>query len=369
MQRSCVVWTVFAFVVSLAFAVPVRADTEGEIRAFLLSELARPQAPPSISVAVGVRGRIVLATAVGYADIGKKIPATPETQYRTYSVTKGITAIAIMQLLEQKRITLDDDIRTYVPAFPRKPWPVRLRHLLGHTSGIRHYREGAGEISSRKEYASLADAIGIFKDDPLQFEPGTAYGYTSFGFNLLQGVIESVSALAYGAYVRKEILEPAGMSHTALHTRDAVLPGLATPYVYGGFVWKKLMPIKDLSNVSSRYAAAGIVSTPSDLVRLFLALERGALMSDSTRTLMYACPFPRIRDTQACGWNRAETEDGDLVVYRTGDGIGYTGYVMHDPEAGVTGALLVNEAGFDRRLPVLARVLRPYLDAARAKEK
>jgi len=158
------------------------------------------------------------------------------------------------------------------------------------------------------------------------------------------------------------------MHRTVLHTVDKDFPDLATPYVRGGWIHKKLRPIDRLSNVSSRYASSGLVSTPSDLVRLFLALDRGVLLSDSTRALMGSVPFPEVNDGQAYGWSRAVTDHGDVFMYGSGNGMGYTGLVVHYPKERVTGALLVNKADFDRRLEVLDHVLEPFLEAARRKQ-
>lgn len=154
------------------------ATSEPRLREYLQAQRHVSKAP-SISVAVGVDGKIVVAEAVGFADVDQEIRASTATQYRTYSITKAITAVAIMKLWERGQISLDDDVRDYVPAFPHS---VPVINLLTHTSGIRHYKENAGEISSTREYASLSDAIGIFKDDPLEFEPGMGYRYSSFGF-------------------------------------------------------------------------------------------------------------------------------------------------------------------------------------------
>jgi len=354
-----------------AFEVAPADPTEAEVRDYLTSRLDESGAP-SISVAVAVDGEVVLATAVGYADVENQVLATTETRYRIYSITRGITAIAVLQLWEDGRVALDEGIRRHVPGLPASYEPVQLIHLLTHTSGVRHYEEGSGEISSEVEYASLDEAIGIFKDDPLGFAPGTGYRYTSFGFNLLAGVVEAVSGGSLETYLADEIFAPAGMSASVLHTRDRSEPALADPYHLRG--WWRFRSLKRVSrppNLSARYASGGIVSTPVDLVRMMIALDEGRLLRTDTRRRMLTVPFPDLRETQALGWNVAASADGGSVVYRTGGGIGYTGILVHHPRVRVTGAVLVNMAEFPGRVELIEWLLGPYLgtDGSEADEE
>ncbi len=336
----------------------VSFDGPAGIRDYLRAYIDAPGGPPSISIAVGVDGEIVLAEAVGLADVADRVPATPATPYRTYSISKGITAVAVMQLVEQGRLSLDDDIRTHLPAFPEKRWPVRLSHLLTHTSGIRHYKPNAGEISSTVEYPTLAESLVVFRDDPLAFEPGTDYLYTSFGFNMLTGAIESARGEGFGAVLAESIFGPAGMTHSGLDVAGARLPGTAKLY---GLWMGRHREFEEISNLSGKYGSSGVVSTPTDLVRLFLALERGELLEADTARRMFTEPDPEIASSQALGWN-VVVENSRRIVYRTGGGSGATGIVEYFPDRGVAGAVLMNMGPYKGRTQILERVLEYYLD-------
>ena len=339
--------------------------TPPEARAWLEDWLTRPHAPPSISVAIAVGNQVVLAEAVGLADIDREIPATPATTYRTYSISKGITAIAVMQLLERDRVALDDELHKFVPGYPRKPWPIRIEHLLSHTSGIRHYKKNAGEISSTVEYASLDDSLVVFKDDPLLFEPGTAKQYTTFGFNLLTGVIESASGVSYGDYLTAHLFEPAGMESSRLAVAGEDDGALARAYWRPRKSRGKNKRIKKLPNVSGRYGASGIVSTPTDLVRLFIALRAGEILREETFERMISVPFPETDPDQTYGWN-LDRKEGRFAVYRSGAGTGYTGALIHYPEQNVTAALLVNQNQYKERWELLEALAGMYLDAGQS---
>jgi CubicO group peptidase (beta-lactamase class C family) len=336
----------------------VAFDGPEQIGSYLRDYVEAPGGPPSISIAVGVDGEVVLAEAVGVADLDSGTPATPETPYRTYSISKGITAVAVQQLLERGELSLDDDIREWVPAFPEKEWPVRLSHLLTHTSGIRHYKKNAGEISSTVEYRTLSDSLVVFKDDPLEFEPGTGYRYTSFGFNLLTGAIEGATGKGFGEVLAESVFAPAGMSHSALDVAGSPVPGMAGLY---GLRMGRHREFEEPSNLSGKYGSSGVVSTPTDLVRLFLALDRGDLLSPEGVKQLITEPDPEVAPSQALGWN-VVVQDGRRIVYRTGGGSGATGVVEYFPDHGVVGAVLMNMGPYKGRTQILERVLAYYLD-------
>src|SRR5439155_19056924 len=145
------------------------------------SEMSR-QTIPGLSAAIAASGKIAWGGGFGMSDLENFVPAKASTVYRLGSISKPITAVAAMQLVERGKLDLDAAIQIYVPSFPKKPWPITVRQLLGHLSGIRHYR--GNEIESTRHYASLVEGLAIFKDDPLLFEPGTKYSYTTYGYSL-----------------------------------------------------------------------------------------------------------------------------------------------------------------------------------------
>src|SRR5262245_25268739 len=157
-----------------------------------LEALWRANGAPGISVAVSVKGRIVFSAGRGLADLDNSVPATGDTVYDIGSVSKVMTATAVMQLVEQGKVRLEDTIQKYVPSFPDKGSPITVWNLMTHTSGIRHYGPndfpGGERSENMRPYTSIEDAIGIFKNDPLLFPPGRNYSYSSYAVNLLQGV-------------------------------------------------------------------------------------------------------------------------------------------------------------------------------------
>ena len=122
--------------------------------------MAREQQIPAVSVAIALGGQIQYQKAFGKADLENDVAATPETLFRTGSIAKPITAVVVMRLVEEGRLDLDAPIQRYCSAFPQKSWTITTREVLGHISGIRHYKEG--EMDSTHHYAKLSDGFAIF---------------------------------------------------------------------------------------------------------------------------------------------------------------------------------------------------------------
>ena len=144
-----------------------------EIEKLVAQEMSR-QNMPGLSIAVAVNGELTWSAGYGLADLENLVPAKALTMYRLASVSKPITAVAVMQLSEAGKIDLDHSIRRYVPTFPAKPWTITVRQLLGHLGGIRHY-ENSEEINSTRHYPDMLSPLKIFQNDPLVAEPGDAF--------------------------------------------------------------------------------------------------------------------------------------------------------------------------------------------------
>src|SRR5690349_14259928 len=168
-----------------------------------------------VSVAVVRNGRTVLAKGYGYADLENDVPATPETVYRIGSVTKQFTAAAIMRLMEQGKLSLDDTIQKFLPNFPTQGNRVTVRHLLNHTSGIKSYTS-LGPKWARVMRIDLAtdSLVALFANEPFDFKPGDAWRYDNSGYFLLGMIIEKISGKTYGQYLRDEFFTPLGLKGT-----------------------------------------------------------------------------------------------------------------------------------------------------------
>src|SRR5437016_12489074 len=180
---------------------------------------------PGVQVAVAVNGKLVWSEGFGYADVERNRPVTRETQFRIGSVSKPLTAAAVVLLYEQGKLDLDAPIQRYVPTFPDKGYPISTRQLAGHLAGIRHYKDR--EFFLNRHFATVRDGLAIFQDDSLLFPPGTRFSYSSYGWNLVSAVVEGAAGEDFLPYISARGLRRLDLAHTAPDRADSVLPDRA----------------------------------------------------------------------------------------------------------------------------------------------
>ena len=202
------------------------------------------------------------AQGFGYTDLENKVKAKPQSSYRMASVSKTFTALAVLKLVEEGKIDLDQEVQTFVPYFPEKKWPVTVRQLLGHLGGISHYKDYDKE-GHFKNHMNTEQALSVFKDFELVAEPGTKYSYSSYGFNLLGAVIEEASNQSYGDFIQENIFKPLGMSDSIMDSPEDIIPHRVRGYrLINGEIKNS-----EFVDISSRFAAGGTRSTVIDLLK------------------------------------------------------------------------------------------------------
>ncbi len=342
-------------------APPLQA--QGVERAQLLDYMEQVRADndlPGLSVVVAVDGEIVFSEGVGHAELDNLIPATGRTVHNVGSVSKVIAVVGLMQLVERGLVDLDATIQTYLPYYPEKEWPITVRHILTHSSGTRHYRAGEfGEygLLRFRHFDDFEEATRMWRDDPLLFEPGTAWMYSSHGHNLQHGVVEAASGEGFEEYLRRHVFEPAGMLATQFDVPSRVIHNRGHGYVRnaeGRFVHA------DAEDPSYKYAGGGILSNAEDLVRLCLALNEGKLLAPETLVEMYRPQLdpsvmqhvpggePRpLGHEQALAWFIRTDPAGRRYPSHTGTVKGTRSFVGNWVEHGVVVALQTNALPFD----------------------
>mgnify|MGYP001609389067 FL=1 len=237
---------------------------------------------PGISVAVAGTDGIIWAQGFGWADVENAVPMSARTKMRIGSVAKPFTAAAMMRLYDQGKIDLDADVRSYVPAWPDKHAVITLRQLTSHTSGIRHYEDD--EFSSNRYYPTVASSLDIFKDSPLNFEPGTDYGYSTYAWTLVSAAIEGADgARSFEEILQQEVFTPLAMADSALDDQYEIIPNRQRPYsVHDGEL--KNSPQTDHSY---KWAGGGFIASTSDVARFAMAHVNGGYLRESTVEEMF----------------------------------------------------------------------------------
>lgn len=323
-----------------------------KIEAALQAEMTR-QKIPGLSVAVVADRRLVWAKGFGFSDIENQVPAKAVTVYRLGSVSKPVTAVAVMQLAERGQLDLDAPVQKYCPAFPEKPWPITSRQLLGHLAGIRHYR-GEEEFNSTRHYTRLVDALEIFKNDPPLFEPRTRFSYTTYGYNLLGCVVEGASGMSFVEYVRENIFRPAGMDHARGDDAYAIIPNRAQGYrKTNDGEWQN----SALADTSNKIPGGGFCSTVEDLAKFASALQTGRLVRAKTLEQMWTRQKTRDgRETSyGLGWGLSERE-GLREVAHSGAQQRVSTLLYMLPEKGLAVVLMANLEGVERRTELARQI-------------
>jgi CubicO group peptidase (beta-lactamase class C family) len=281
-----------------AAASPRWTNAIAQARQSALTGLAE-QNLPGLSVAVGADGELVWAEGFGWADLDDRVKVTPDTRFRIGTASKMLTSAAVGLLMEQQRLSLDDLVQAHVPSFPQKPWPVTLRQLMGHTAGIR--RDEGDEEPVHARCGATLDALPRFADSELLFEPGTEYRYSSYGWILVSGSVESASGERFDAFMRKQVFEPLGLRDTRTDAIVGTNRGQATYYFPRFAADPRYGPQEpDQEDFSCFAGASAFVSTPSDLVRFGLAMEKGTLLRPDTVELLRTSQ--RLRNGEATGY-------------------------------------------------------------------
>src|SRR5262245_30630603 len=184
---------------------------------------------PGLSVAVALDGEIVWAEGFGFANVERRMPVTPRTRFRTGSVSKTMTAAAVALLYDRGRIDLDVPVQTYVPSYPQKNWTISTRQLLGDVAGIHRPRGDSEDNLAYGHCTSLDVALKAFAGEPLSFEAGTKYQFSTYGWVLLSAVVEAASRDPFQTFMSREVFTPIGMDRTALEGADDA-PDIVTFY-------------------------------------------------------------------------------------------------------------------------------------------
>jgi CubicO group peptidase (beta-lactamase class C family) len=320
------------------------------IELVVTNEIAR-WGVPGLSLAIAHEGALVFANGYGFADMENFVAARADTVYRLASVSKAMTAVLALQLAERGALELDDPIGPHCPAFPEKRWPVTSRQLLGHHGGIRHYRDG--EVPMTRRYTTLEEGLALFKDDPLEHEPGTEYLYTTYGYSLIGCVIEGVTERSFFEVLRESVLTPAGMTRTQPDDVQALIPNRTRGYVRDARGGLLNAPLADMSY---KVPGGGLTGTAPDVARFGLALVSGALLDADSLDAMLTSVGVYEEDSEGYGLGMSVGErSGQPEAWHTGGQEGASSALYFRPAGGPVVAVLANQQGVQQALLDLAR--------------
>lgn len=277
-----------ALLVTFGASVPGKAD---KIDDYIIAQIKRLHVPGA-SIAIVRDGRITKAQGYGFANLELGSPATKETVYEIGSTSKQFTATAIMMLVEEGKVRLDDTITKYFPEAPQAWRGITIRHLLTHTSGIQnhvavpHWLDVFRTNLAFETAPSRDELLKMFFKLPLEFQPGEAWAYDNTGYYLLGIIIEKASGKSYWQFLDERIFKPLGMNATRSTDPQPIARNRAS-----GYEWKNdhfenrpvLLP-------AVAFSAGSLLSTVEDMAKWDTALYTEKLLKKSSLDQMWMAP-------------------------------------------------------------------------------
>jgi D-alanyl-D-alanine carboxypeptidase len=315
----------------------VPALTAAQIDA-VVSAYYKPDEPGAV-VLVAKNGKTIFRKAYGLADAAKGTLMTPDMQLRLGSITKQFTSTAILMLVDEGKIRLDDDITRFLPDYPTHGKRITIAQLLNHTSGIVSYTSQPDFGAHMAEDVTVGAMIDRFKNEPLEFEPGAAHRYNNSGYFLLGAIIEKVSGQPYADFLAQRIFTPLGMNDTAYEGKERGKAVRAPGHTRGAAGFGPSTVV----SMSQPYAAGALVSTVDDLARWDAAVSAGKLLKPATWQRAFA--RTNLTDGKTInygyGWMVGSLRGVPSIGH--GGGInGYNTYALRVPSEHVYVAVLRN---------------------------
>lgn len=286
------------------------------------------------TVLVAERDRIIFEGSYGFANEDFQAPNQSNTIYHMASVSKNFTAAAVLILEQKGLLNTSDLVSKHIPDYPSGA-RITLHHLLTHTSGIPNINDMPEYAFASRNPQTPESLVDIFKNKPLEFDPGAKYKYSNSNYNLLALVIEEVSGLPYGAFLQEEIFRPAGMKETAHHGQaNKIIPQMAVGYQSDN---KFNLEKSDFLDWSSKTGNGSLYTTAHDLLAWNKALADNSILSSTSLRKMYTD-------------HEANSGYGCFVkphlkrnrYYMNGRSPGFTSYFARYPDDGVCIIVLAN---------------------------
>ncbi len=336
-----------------SMAAPAPRMSDEQIVADLSSSLQQLAKEDKFSGAVLVAkgDKILFEHAYGYADHAFDVPNKVDTKFNLGSMGKMFTGVAVLQLAQQGKLSLDDKLIKEFPDYPNKAVAekVTIRQLLNHTAGLSDFFGKEFMDSNMARFDTLESLLPLFVDKPLQFEPGSRWAYSNAGFIVLGLVIQHVSGESYYDYVRRHIFQPAGMVNTDNWPADADIPNRALGYTDAG--GPPGAPRKSNIFVLQRGGSAGGgYSTVQDLLRFARALTGGKLLNSEYTAMDLAGQVETPRPGAKYGFGMEDRRvNGVRVVGHGGGGPGINSNLDIYPDSDYTVAIMTN---YDNAMPL-----------------
>lgn len=344
------------FALLLAFLLVVSAKAD-EVDKFV-SAVMQERHIPGAAIAVVKGGKIVKKQGYGVASVELNVPATADTVFEIGSVTKQMTAAAIMLLVEEGKINLDEKISKYLPNTPDAWKNVAVRNLLTHTSGIKSYT-AIGEGFELTKHLTRDEFIKTLAAYPLDFETGSRYSYSNSGYNLLGFIIEAASGKSYWDFMRERIFKPLGMTQTFDRDPKYIIKNRATGYA----LENDSLAGRDY-NLTDLFSAGAFISTVGDLAKWDAAWRNDTLLKKESKQQAWK-PFVLnngISNPYGFGWSVGDFRNHRLISH-SGQTAGFNAQISRFIDDDVTVIVLINLGDVTFASTIARGIAKMYIPA------
>ena len=332
--------TIFFLFIVAATGNTVAQNFEKQIDEMLEAQY-KPDIPGATAL-IAKDGKVIYRKAFGLANLELNVPMKPENVFEIGSITKQFTAVSILMLIEQNKLSLDDEITAFITDYPTNGKSITVHHLLNHTSGIKSYTDMASFRELARTDMTPTELIDVFKNEPMDFDPGEDWHYNNSGYILLGYIIEKVSGDSYADFIQKNIFDQLGMKHSYYGSKSKLIPNRAAGYQPTETGYK----IADYLSMSLPYAAGSIMSTIDDLLLWNQAVHTNALISKESKKLAFKnYPLNNGKLTNyGFGWQPNEL-NGTPSIEHGGGIFGYNTMGVYVPSENVYVAVFTNANG------------------------
>lgn len=344
--------------VALSFQAAAQAPANGNaLTSAINQELEKTfkSNEPGAAVIAVKDGQVVFRKGYGMANLELGVAIEPDMIFRIGSVTKQFTAVSILMLMEQGKLSLSDEITKFLPDYPTQGHKITIEHLLTHTSGIKSYTSLPEWLPLWRKDMTMKELIDLFKNKPMEFAPGDSWNYNNSAFVLLGAIIEKITGQSYGEFVEKNIFTPLGMTQSFYDNTQRVIPRRAAGYSKNGSGYANAQYL----SMSQPHAAGSLMSTVDDLAKWDASLYTEKLVKQESLKKAWT-PFVMNggRPTNyGYGWG-ITTLEGERMITHGGGINGFTCDVVRLPESKVYVAILTNrDSGTANLAPKIAAMV------------
>ena len=301
---------------------------------------------PGAAMIITKGGKEIYAKGFGMANLELEVPMSSEMIFRLASITKQFTAVSILMLEERGKLNVKDEIRQHLSEYPTYDKSITIENLLTHTSGIPDFTSFPNILETEQTKLTTSEILNLFKNKPLEFDPGERYSYSSSGYNVLGAIIESASGMTYEEFVEKEIFQKLNMNYSFYDHPEEIVKNKILGYDKDSLGYKRA----DYMTMCAPFSAGGLSSNVRDLAIWNHAIHKGELISIENLARAFM-PF-KLNSGELSNYGFGWSSDsflGHQLFHHDGGIFGFSTDGFYFPEEDIYIAILSNNTSSNPR--------------------